>query len=112
MSALTDSIRKRFIQVLEEVRDEHRDMRSNVKLAKKLRTAPPRISEWEAGKGNPTIEHIYYLCKEFDKSPAFIVLGKRTEDSVSTDELHNVQQRIERIESALGKKRVSGVRKG
>lgn len=99
MSSITDQVRKRFIQVLDEVRDENRDMRSNVKLAKKLRTAPPRISEWESGKGTPTYEHIYYIWKEFGKSPAFIITGEKPKEKEQiTTELLDVLRRLERLE--------------
>lgn len=108
MSKLTDDIRKRFLQCIEETRTANKLMRNNQALAKKIHTQPPRISEWERGKGNPTVEHIFYLCKEFNKSPAFIILGEKIEQEEITSELLNVVRRIEKLEQASGKKRKTG----
>lgn len=105
MSKLTEDIRKRFLQCLEEIRSQNKEMRNNQKLAAKLRTYPPRLSEWENGIGNPTIEHIYYLCKEFDKSPSFIIMGEKIEKEEVKAGLLGVLRRIEKLEQAVEKKR-------
>src|SRR5688572_15016622 len=108
MKAVNDAIRKRFLQCIEQVRTENKQMRTNTELAKKLRVSSPRITEWENGTRMPTVEQIFYLCKEFNQSADFIISGKlQVEKSGMHNELQDLVKRISNLERAHGKARKS-----
>lgn len=59
---------------IRELRTEHGD--NQVALAEKIGVSQCTISQWEYGYYLPTIAHILALCKLYNSTPNYILLGE------------------------------------
>src|SRR5689334_4390958 len=71
----SDTVRGQIVLVMKRIISSHPDVRSRTAFAKRIQTIPPTISRWEKHRGNPTLENCINLCKEFNVSADWLLLG-------------------------------------
>lgn len=59
---------------IKELRDEHGD--TQVALAEKIGVRQCTVCQWEYGYYLPTIAHILALCKLYNSTPNYILMGE------------------------------------